>query len=54
MFLGLPDPDPLVRGMDPAPDPAPDSSLEFLTQNVSKKLNRLKMTYLWVSDKKKI
>ena len=24
MFLGLPDPDPLVRGMDPAPDPAPD------------------------------
>jgi hypothetical protein len=35
MFLGLPDPDPLVRGMDqdpsldpdPAPDPAPDPSL---------------------------
>ncbi len=24
MFLGLPDPDPLVRGMDP--DPAPDPS----------------------------
>jgi len=24
MFLGLPDPDPLVRGMDPDPDPAPD------------------------------
>ena len=23
MFLGLPDPDPLVRGMDPAPDPDP-------------------------------
>jgi hypothetical protein len=22
MFLGLPDPDPLVRGMDPDPDPA--------------------------------
>jgi hypothetical protein len=22
MFLGLPDPDPLVRGMDPAPDPS--------------------------------
>ncbi len=21
MFLGLPDPDPLVRGMDPDPDP---------------------------------
>jgi len=25
MFLGLPDPDPLVRGMDP--DPAPDPSI---------------------------
>jgi hypothetical protein len=25
MFLGLPDPDPLVRGMDP--DPAPDLSI---------------------------
>jgi hypothetical protein len=23
MLLGLPDPDPLVRGMDPAPDPEP-------------------------------
>jgi hypothetical protein len=23
MFLGLPDPDPLVRGMDPAPHPDP-------------------------------
>jgi hypothetical protein len=22
MFLGLPDPDPLVRGMDPGPDPS--------------------------------
>jgi hypothetical protein len=22
MFLGLPDPDPLVRGMDPDPDPS--------------------------------
>jgi hypothetical protein len=26
MFLGLPDPDPLVRGMDPAPDPDCSSS----------------------------
>jgi hypothetical protein len=26
MFLGLPDSDPLVRGMDPAPDPDPLSS----------------------------
>ncbi len=29
MFLGLPDPDPLVRGMDPdpVPDPVPDPSI---------------------------
>ncbi len=29
MFLGLPDqdPDPLVRGMDTDPDPAPDPSI---------------------------
>jgi hypothetical protein len=29
MFLGLPDPDPLVRGMDPDPalDPDPDPSI---------------------------
>jgi len=27
MFLGLPDPDPLVRGMDPDPDPALDPSI---------------------------
>ncbi len=27
MFLGLPDPDPLVRGMDPDPAPDPDPSL---------------------------
>jgi hypothetical protein len=26
MFLGLPDPDPLVRGMDLAPDPGPSFS----------------------------
>jgi hypothetical protein len=25
--LGLPDPDPLVTGMDPDPDPALDSSI---------------------------
>ncbi len=27
MFLGLPDPDPLVRGMDQAPDPDPEPSI---------------------------
>jgi hypothetical protein len=27
MFLGLPDPDPPVRGMDPALDPDPDPSI---------------------------
>ncbi len=31
MFLVLPDPDPLVRGMDPDPDPAldPDPSMSY-------------------------
>jgi hypothetical protein len=28
MFLGLLDPDPLVRGMDPDPDPALDPDLD--------------------------
>jgi hypothetical protein len=28
VFLGLPDPDPLVRGMDPDPDPALDPDLD--------------------------
>jgi hypothetical protein len=34
MFLGLPDPDPLVRGMDPdpAPDPAPDPGPSIIMQ----------------------
>ncbi len=31
MFLGLPDPDPLVRGMDPDPDPS------IIMQNNGKK-----------------
>jgi hypothetical protein len=26
MFMGLPDPDPLVRGMEPDPDPVPSIS----------------------------
>jgi hypothetical protein len=30
MFLGLMDPDPLVRGMDP--DPAPDPDPSIITQ----------------------
>ncbi len=34
MFLGLPDPDPLIRGMDPDPDPAldPDSDPSIIMQ----------------------
>ncbi len=31
MFLGLPDPDPLVRGMDPDPDPENLDSYYFVT-----------------------
>jgi hypothetical protein len=39
MFLGLPDPDPLVRGMDPDPalDPDPDPSI--IMQNSKKNLD---------------
>jgi hypothetical protein len=39
MFLGLPDPDPLARGMDPDPalDPDPDPSI--IMQNSKKNLD---------------
>jgi hypothetical protein len=33
MFFGLPDPDPLVRGMDPDPDPALDPDPSIIMQN---------------------
>jgi hypothetical protein len=41
MFLGLPDPDPLVRGMDPDPDPAlaPDPDLLSSCKNSKKNLD---------------
>jgi hypothetical protein len=32
MFLGLPDPDPLVRGMDPDPNPALDPDPSIIMQ----------------------
>jgi hypothetical protein len=32
MFLGLPDPDPLVRGMDPDPSLDPDSDPSIIMQ----------------------
>jgi hypothetical protein len=47
MFLGLPDPNPLVRGMDPAPDLSLFLIQVFsgliLTQNFSKQLNFLRL-----------
>jgi hypothetical protein len=36
VFWGLPDPDPLVKGMDPDPDPAMDSDPSIIKQ-ISKK-----------------
>jgi hypothetical protein len=41
MFLGLPDPDPLVRGMDPDPDHAldPDPDTSFVYKNSKKNLD---------------
>jgi hypothetical protein len=42
MFFGLPDPDPLVRGMDPDPDPAldPDPDRIILSSCKNSKKNR--------------
>jgi hypothetical protein len=37
MFLGLPDPDPLVRGMDPDPAPNPRFWTLLLSSKNSKK-----------------
>jgi hypothetical protein len=37
MFLGFPDPDPLVRGMDPNPAPDPDPSIILLSFNKNSK-----------------
>jgi hypothetical protein len=34
MFLGLPDPDPLVIGMDPDPAPDPSSSCKNSKKNL--------------------
>jgi hypothetical protein len=34
MFLGLPDPDPLVRGMDPDPDPDPALDPSIIVQKL--------------------
>jgi hypothetical protein len=39
MVLGLPDPDPLVRGMDPDPDLDPDSSITVSIKNSKKNLD---------------
>jgi hypothetical protein len=38
MFLGLPDPDPLVRGMDPDLDPALDPDPDHHAKTVRKTL----------------
>ncbi len=39
MFLGHPDPDPLVRGMDPDPDPALDPDPSIIVQKSKKNLD---------------
>jgi hypothetical protein len=39
VFLGLPDPDPLVRGMDPVPDPTLDSDPPIIKKNSKKNLD---------------
>ncbi len=39
MFLGLPDPDPLVRCMNPDPAPGPDPDPSIIMQNSKKNLD---------------
>jgi hypothetical protein len=48
MFLGLPDPDPLVRGKDPVPNPDPDPSYSHKCVEQTEIMldKRLKMMYL--------
>jgi hypothetical protein len=48
MFLGLldPDPDPLVRGMDPYPDPDPVPDRIWILPSLSKKEKTLIPTAL--------
>jgi hypothetical protein len=48
MFLGLPDPDPLVRGMDPDPDPEPDP--DPLTLSASKNSKKNLVSYSFVTS----
>jgi hypothetical protein len=54
LFLGLPDPDPLVRGMDPDPDPAldPDLKVNFFVDilKVSNENRRIRIHQLeaWI------
>jgi hypothetical protein len=49
MFLGLLDPDPLVRGMDPDPDPAldpnPDPSIIMQRKTLIPTILRLFLTF---------
>jgi hypothetical protein len=40
MFLGLPDPDALVRGMDPNPDPALDPDPSIIKQKYFKMVRK--------------
>jgi hypothetical protein len=35
VFFGLPDPDPLVRGMDPDPDPALDHHAKIVRKSLN-------------------
>ncbi len=46
MVLGLPDPDPLVRGVDPDRDPAPDPDPSIIKQNSKKNLDSYCFVYL--------
>jgi hypothetical protein len=50
MFLGLPDPDPLVRGMEPDPDPALDPDPDLLSSCKNSKKNLYSYYFVTLFD----
>jgi hypothetical protein len=50
MFLSLPDPDPLVRGMDPDSDPSMDPDHSIILLSLSKNSKKNLDSYCFVTS----
>jgi hypothetical protein len=50
MFLGHPDPDQLVKGMDPDPDPVPDPDPSIILLSSSKNSKNNVASYCFVTS----